>query len=78
MIDADQAARICPESYENVDTRNLTQPPNRSLVGMVIVLLVMVSVLIVAYVKLFQDSSRRLSTSLSTVSAHGEAPKGEN
>jgi type VI secretion system protein ImpK len=67
MIDADQAARICPESYENVDTRNLTQPPNRSVMGLVIVLVVMVGVLLVAYVQLFKDSSRRLGESLDEV-----------
>lgn len=75
MIDADQAARICPESYENVDTRNLTQPPNRSVVGMVIALVVMVAVLLVAYVQLFKDASHRLSDSLTTITKEAGGDK---
>ncbi|GJQ30626.1 MAG: hypothetical protein HBSAPP03_25100 [Phycisphaerae bacterium] len=69
MIDADQAARICPDAYENVDTRNLTLPPNRSLTTLVIVLVVMVGTLMVAYVKLFQDASAQLTDSLRAISA---------
>ncbi|CAG0996979.1 hypothetical protein PHYC_02626 [Phycisphaerales bacterium] len=69
MIDADQAARICPDAYENVDTRNLTLPPNRSLTGLMIVLVVMVGVLIVAYVQLFRDASKHLTDSLQQISA---------
>ncbi len=76
MIDADQAGRMCPDAYENVDTRNLTQAPNRSIVGMLIVLVVMVGVLLVSYVKLFQDSSRRLTTSLEQVEKAGERTGG--
>jgi type VI protein secretion system component VasF len=72
MIDADTAARICPESYESVDTRNLTQPPNRSILGMMIVLVVMVGVLLVAYVQLFKESSRRLGQSLEAIQARAD------
>jgi hypothetical protein len=71
QIDADQQARICPEAYENVDTRNLTQPPNRSLFMLVVVALVMVAVLLVGYVQLFKESSRRLGASLDAVRATG-------
>lgn len=75
MIDADQAARICPDAYENVDTRNLTLPPNRSLTGLMIVLVVMVGVLMVAYVQLFRDASKQLTGSLQEISA-GAAKAG--
>lgn len=67
MIDADQAARICPESYEVVDTRNLTQPPNGSLTTMMIILVVMVGMLLFAYVQLFQQASKNLKRSLEDI-----------
>lgn len=69
MIDADQAARICPDAYENVDTRNLTLPPNSSLMTLVIVLVVMVTVLLVAYVELFRNASKDLRSSLEAITA---------
>lgn len=69
MIDADQAARICPDAYENVDTRNLTLPPNRSLTTLIIVLVVMVGTLLVAYVQLFRDASTQLTDSLRDITA---------
>lgn len=76
MIDADQAARICPDAYENVDTRNLTLPPNRSLTTLIIVLVVMVGTLLVAYVKLFQDASAKLNDSLRAISSSANVEEG--
>jgi type VI protein secretion system component VasF len=67
QIDADQAARICPDSYEGVDSRNLTQPPNRSIVGLVIALVALTGVLLVAYVQMFRHAGQQLSGSLSTI-----------
>jgi type VI protein secretion system component VasF len=71
MIDADQAARICPDAYEGVDTRNLTQPPNRSLTGMVIAMVALTLVLMVAWFEMFRNANRELSGSLDTIS-HSE------
>lgn len=71
MIDADQAAKLCPDAYENVDTRNLTLPPNRSLTGLMIGLVVMVAFLMVAYVQLFRDASSNLTSSLQAITAKG-------
>ena len=67
QIDADQAARICPDSYESVDTRNLTQPPNRSLTGMIIAMVALTVVLLVAYVQMFRHAAQSLSGSLSSI-----------
>lgn len=77
MIDADQAARVCPESYENVDTRNLTQPPNRSLTSMIIVLVVMVGTLLVGYVQAFRQASQDLSGSLTAIKGAGVEAESE-
>lgn len=67
QIDADQAARICPDSYENIDSRNLTQPPNRSVTGLVIALVALTCVLLVAYVQMFRHASQQLSGSLTKI-----------
>src|SRR5262245_54273976 len=76
MIDADQSARLCGEAYEGVDTRNLTLPPNRSLAGLLVVLVIMVTVLLVAYVQLFRHASNQLSGSLGSISEqHKESAK---
>jgi type VI protein secretion system component VasF len=67
FIDADQAARICPDTYENVDTRNLTQPPNRSLAAMVIALVALSGVLLVAYWQMFKHASDEIRGSLGAI-----------
>lgn len=67
QIDADQASRICPDAYESVDTRNLTQPPNRSVVGMVIALSALTLVLLVAYFQMFRNAGQQLSGSLTSI-----------
>jgi len=72
QIDADQAARICPDAYESVDTRNLTQPPNRSLVGLVIAMVALTGVLLVAYVQMFRHAGQQLSGSLTTIQKNHE------
>lgn len=68
MIDTDQTARICPESYENIDTRMLTQPPARSLFGLGIAAVLMVVVVFVAYVMFFREKSKELQSSLDAIS----------
>ena len=72
MIDADQAARICPDAYDNIDSRNLTQPPNRSITGLVIALVALTAVLLVAYVQMFRHASQQLSGSLGAIQKNGE------
>jgi hypothetical protein len=67
MIDADYAARICPDAYEHVDTRNLTQPPNRSLAGLAILSLGLLAVVIVTYIYFFKHASKELDGSLAGV-----------
>src|SRR5204863_8355864 len=32
LVENDQSAKICPEAYEGVDTRNLVQPPSSRMV----------------------------------------------
>ena len=70
MMDVDENTRICPESYENVDTRNLIEPPNRKLVGIGVALVGLVIVLFIANIFLYQWRSDDLTTSLDNIVAH--------
>jgi len=50
------ATRICPESYEHVDERDLIEKPPRSLWAMGMVLVCMIILLVIANFVLYQDS----------------------
>jgi len=67
MIDADYAARICPDAYEHVDTRDLTQPPNRSLAALAILSLGLLAVVVATYFVFFQQANKDLNGSLQGV-----------
>lgn len=69
MIDGDQAQRICPDAYENVDARDLTLPQSRGVAMMVVALVAMVAVLLVAYVQTFRHAGRQLGGSLQQIAA---------
>jgi len=64
LIDTDQSARICPESYEHVDTSNLVQPPSASLVGIGIALIGLIIVLFIANAYMYRSSSSELTKAL--------------
>ena len=63
-LENDESARICPDSYEGVDTRDLIQPPGRrmALVGMVFLCLTLATIL--TYVILYRQASQNLSSAL--------------
>jgi type VI secretion system protein ImpK len=67
QIDTDQSSRICPESYQNVDTSNLVQPPSASLVGIGIALVGLIIVLFVANAYLYRSSSSELTNALNGI-----------
>ena len=48
MMDKDDSERICPESYQHTDTRNLIEPPGAKLLGVAIAFLGILIVLFVA------------------------------
>lgn len=64
LIDTDQSAKICPESYEHVDTSDLVQPPSASLVGIGIALLGLIIVLFIANAYMYRNSSSELTKAL--------------
>lgn len=64
MMDADRSAKICPESYENVNTSDLVQPPARTLVAVAIVLIGLTATLFAANVALYLDKQGRMKDAL--------------
>jgi type VI protein secretion system component VasF len=60
FADSDAAAKICPEAYENVNTANLVESPQASLVGIVIALVGLIVVLFVASGYSYQSSQDSL------------------
>jgi hypothetical protein len=67
LMDADKKSYICPEAYENVDTRDFVEPPGAKLVGIGITLIALIIVWVVAYCFLFKWTSDDLSESLDMI-----------
>src|SRR3954467_3604824 len=67
MIDTDQGSKICPESYENVDTSNLVQPPSASLVGIGIALVGLIVVLFIANAYMYHNSASELEKAFTAI-----------
>jgi type VI protein secretion system component VasF len=73
LMDADKKSHICPEAYENVDTRDLIEPPGAKLVGIAITLIALIIIWAVAYYCLFEWTSKELTGSLETITERREA-----
>jgi type VI protein secretion system component VasF len=64
LVEADLAGRITPDAYEHADTRTLTRPPARKLMGMLIVLAGMVIVFLITYRTTFVSATGELNRTL--------------
>ena len=71
LMDVDDRERFCPEAYDNVDTRELAEPPGHKLVGLGIALIGLFIVLFIANVCLYKVTSEELRTALSKILARG-------
>ena len=83
MMDADEKSYICPEAYENVDSRDFVEPPSTKLVGIGIALIGLIIVWSIAYFYLFKWTSDDVAKSLDTIISHGKSaavvePTGNN
>jgi len=67
LMDADKKSYICPEAYENVDTRDLIEPPGAKLIGIGITLAALIIIWAVAYFFLFKWTSDDLGESLDVI-----------
>jgi hypothetical protein len=67
MMDADEKTYVCPEAYENVDSRDFVEPPVAKLVGIGIVLVGLIVVWTIAYLFLFMRTSKGVVKALDTI-----------
>lgn len=70
MMDADEKSHVCPEAYENVDTRDLVEPPGAKLAGIGIALIGLLIVWSVAYLFLFLRTSSGVANAIDTIVGH--------
>ena len=66
-VDTDVNAKICQESYENVDTRNLVAPPSSKLFVLGIIFICFLVAAIAAYVVIYTSTGSALSVSLDAI-----------
>lgn len=67
-IDVDETRPICPQAYEHVDTRDLTEPPGRKLLTIALIFVALIIVFFVANVALYEGAGKELEESLKAVS----------
>ena len=70
LIESDTTVKVCPEAYQNVDTRDLVEPPNQKMVVILIVFLVFMLTALACNFFLFRTASQQLTSSLSEIIAH--------
>jgi len=75
LVEGDAAAKICPENYEGIDTRNLVQPPSSRMVLVGMIFLCFTLATLVTYIFLYADGSRKLRSSLADIEQRDTAPK---
>jgi type IV/VI secretion system ImpK/VasF family protein len=71
-MELDEAAKICPEAYEKVNTADLVQPPGSKLVGIAIAVAGLVLVVLAANIAAYLDHRATLDRSLDALLRPGE------
>jgi type VI protein secretion system component VasF len=67
--DSDKTAKLCPEAYQNVDTRNLVEAPASKLGGIAIVFVGLCLTVLAVEIYLFRTASLSLTDSLSAIAS---------
>ncbi len=67
VMDADEKSYVCPEAYDNVDSRDFVEPPGEKLVAIGIALVGLVIVWSIAYIFLFIGTSSGVASALDTI-----------
>jgi type IV/VI secretion system ImpK/VasF family protein len=68
-IDSDKAAKLCPEAYQGVDTRDLVEAPASKLGGIAIVFVGLCLTVLAVEIYLFRTASLSLTDSLSAIAS---------
>lgn len=67
LVENDQNARICPETYEGVDTRNLVEPPSSRMVLVGMIFLGFTLAVLISYFVMYRQASKNLNYSIEEV-----------
>jgi type VI secretion system protein ImpK len=67
LVENDQSARICPEAYEKVDTRDLVQPPSGRMLIVGLLFGGLALAVVISYVVVYKQASNSLNNSISHV-----------
>ena len=67
LVENDQNAKICPEAYEGVDTRNLVQPPSSRMLLVGLVFGCFTVAVLISYVVMYRQASKNLNNSIEEV-----------
>ena len=70
MLESDTTVRVCPEAYQNVDSRDLVEPPSSKMIVILIIFLVFMLTTVACNIVLFQQASKQLTDSLTEIIAH--------
>ena len=73
-IDADEAAKICPDAYEGVDSRDLTEPPSKKVLVVSLVFASLIAAALFSYIWLYHRSASELTSSFDAIKQH-EVPR---
>ena len=75
LVENDQNARICPETYERVDTRDLVQPPSSRMVVLGMIFAGFTLAVLISYFVMYRQASKNLNSSIEQVLK--QEPSGE-
>ena len=67
FVENDQNAKICPEAYEAVDTRDLVQPPSGRMVVVGMIFLGFLLAVLISYFVMYRQASSNLNNSIDEV-----------
>jgi len=66
-IDADDMAKICPDTYEGVDMRDLTEPPSHKVLVISLIFMCLIFASLAAYFCFYHVSKKELTESLNVI-----------
>jgi type VI secretion system protein ImpK len=74
-LDPDETAKVCPDTYESVDTRDLTEPPSKRVVVISLIFLCLTLAALVSYLFLYKMSADELNSSFQAITDHAVSKK---
>jgi type VI secretion system protein ImpK len=77
MMDVDERAYICPEAYDNIDSRNLVEPPTKKLTMIIVTFVSLMIVWGLLYLFLFRGVGKQVSDAVDKINNLVEKPNSQ-